>query len=1148
MSERTKSNIKFVNLHGHSVAGSVFDALGYPQEHMDFAYSNGCDALALTDHGNMNGLAWQVLHAKKMQEEGRDFKPIYGVEAYFVPSIEGWREEYEQILLDKKKARSAKKGSTSGATVEDEGESKKASKNILNRRRHLVLLAQNQQGLNNLFKLVSESYKPENFYRYPRVDYDLLERYSEGVIAASACLGGVYAGCYWENHEQGVDAVLDAMREVTKRMVSIYGDRWYGELQWNNIPEQHELNKAIIQIQEEFGIKLISTADSHYPNPDAWKDRELYRRLGWLGRGRPSWAEDAELPEGVEEIGYELYPKNGDQMWESYQQYSKECDVEYDDDLVRSSIEESYRVATERIESFCPDNTVRLPDFVIPAGETEDSALEKFCVEGLRQKGFHTNVEYTNRLRQELTVISERGFSKYFLTMNEITDIANQVMLTGPGRGSAAGSLVAYALDITQVDPIKYGLLFSRFLRSDATDYPDIDYDVAEPMTLKDELIDRWGDNVVAPISNWNTLQLKSLVKDISRLYGIPFTEVNLVTGKMMVEAVGPAKDKHGIKSGVYTPTFEEVKEFSPTLQRFLMTYPHVADHIDTLHGQVKSCSRHAGGVVIAEDLDEHMPLISSKNVRQTPWSEGQNVRHLEPMGFIKFDLLGLSTLRMVDGAIRHILRRHHGIEDPTFEEVKEYYDTNLHPDVLDLNDQEVYKNIFHAGKWAGTFQFTEEGVQKYCAQVKPTSIIDISIITSTYRPGPLAAKVHDQFLEAKQNPQYVKYVNDVHREVTEETHGFLIFQEQIALLAHKLGKDLTLDEGNKLRKVLTKKGTGKEARVKKKLLKKFIDGCVEKGLRRATAERLWETFEYFSGYGFNKSHAVSYSILSYQCAWLLNYYPIEWMAAFLDKEPETRKEKALSVAKSFGFKVEPVNVNVSGKVWEISPSGETLIQPLSSIKGMGDAAIQQILDNRPFESLEDFIFNDDVVYSKLNKRCLDVLIRSEALDNFIDHRFTGRKHFWSAVAVDRPRNRKKLKENIEAYSPEGSFTFEQEITNIVSLTGRFPFERVMEDDVLASLRRNCIPPISEFDPELMVCWAVPRGVKMKTTRNGKEYFEVEVTDSNSTMTRIRCWGINTKKGDKIIVNVPYLIRPDYDEEWGFSSRGKVSARWKLLA
>ena len=310
MSERKAPKINFVNLHGHSVAGSIFDALGYPDEHMDFAYENGCDALALTDHGNMNGLAYQVLHAKKMAAEGRDFKPIFGCEAYFLPSLSDWREEYAKAMADKKRAAAVKKSDQSGATVEDENDSKKVQ-DLLRRRRHLVLLAQNQTGLNNLFKLISESYKPENYYRYPRMDYDLLAKYSEGIIAASACLGGVYAGNYWENREEGPDAVLAAMGETTKKMMEIFGDRWYAEIQWNNVPEQHELNQYIIETAKEYGVKLISTADSHYPNPDAWKDRELYKRLGWLGKSRPDYM-SSELPDGVEEVGYELYPKNGD--------------------------------------------------------------------------------------------------------------------------------------------------------------------------------------------------------------------------------------------------------------------------------------------------------------------------------------------------------------------------------------------------------------------------------------------------------------------------------------------------------------------------------------------------------------------------------------------------------------------------------------------------------------------------------------------------------------------------------------------------------------------------------------------------------------------------------------------------------------------
>lgn len=1138
------TKIPFVGLHAHSVAGSIFDALGYPQEHMDFAYENGMDALALTDHGNMNGLPHQVMHAKKMKSEGKNFKPIFGVEAYFLPSIDDWKKDYEAAKEDKKKKKTLSKDVTA-TTVEDEDASKKAVRNILNRRRHLILLAQDQEGLSNLFSLISESFGPGNYYRYPRVDYKLLKKYSKGVIGASACLGGVYAGNYWENREEGKEAVLEAMRETTRNMVDVFGDRWYGELQWNNVPEQHELNKYIIQMHEEFGISLISTSDSHYPNPDAWKDRELYKRLGWLGKSKPAY-ETNELPDGVDEIGYELYPKNGNQMWESYKKYSAECGHTYDDDLVLQSITNTHKIAHERVADFLPDTEVRLPDFVIPAGETADSALEKFCMEGLRLKNLHTNTEYTERIRQELEVIADRGFSKYFLTMEQICQKANEQMLAGPGRGSAAGSLVAYALDITQVDPMKYDLQFSRFMRADATDYPDIDYDVADSMVLKEILIKDWGEDKVAPISNWNTLQLKSLIKDISKFYGIEFREVNDVTSVMMSEALGPAKKKHGITTGMYTPTFDDTMEFSSTLRKFLAKYPHVKTHVEMLYGQVRSCSRHAGGVVIGENLNKRMPLINSGGVRQTPWSEGQNVRHLEPMGFIKFDVLGLSTLKMIEGSIKHILKRKHGIEKPSFKDVKAFYDKHLHPDVIDFNDQKVYENIFHKGRWAGVFQFTETGAQRFCQQVKPTNLIDLAAITSIYRPGPLGAGVHNDYVNARENPQRLKFLNDDHRAITEETYGYLIFQEQIAALAHKLGKDITLDEGNMLRKVLTKKGTGKEAKVKNALREKFIEGVVEKGMKKSTGERMWETFEYFSGYGFNKSHAVSYCIISYQCAWLLNYHQSEWMAAFLDKEPESRKEKAINIAKSTGFEIREIDVNSSGRVWEISEDGKTLIQPLSSIKGLGDAAIHQIMANRPFKKVEDFLFSEDIIYSKLNKKALDVLCRAGAMSSLIDDRFTGGKHFWSSICVDRPRKPKNLDENIEIYRPEGDFSDEEKIGYLVELTGVFPFQRVMKPEVYNQLNQIFIPPIANYDPELSDCvWFIPRKVVPKKTKTGKDYWILEVIDDTNTLTKIRVWGVQPY--DKIFVNKPYLAKLEHNDKWGFSTRS-LRRNFKVLA
>ena len=1134
------SNIPFVGLHAHD-GFSVGDGLGFPHEHFDFAYENGLEAHAITNHGNMNSLPHMVTHLEKMRSEGKEFKAIYGMEAYFVPSVAEWKQEYEENKALKKRV---KKEEISATVIEDEEETRKA-KNILNRRRHLVLLAQSQEGLNNLFKIVSLSYQSGNFYRYPRVDYEILKQNNTGLISTSACLGGVYAGCYWENREQGEEAVLQAMRETSEKMISIFGDRWYGELQWNNIPEQHELNQYIIRACKEYDIKLICTADSHYPHPDAWKDRELYKRISWLGKKMPSWL-SGDLPESVEEIGYELYPKNGDQMWEAYKKYSAEAGFEYDDELILESIKRTHDIAMNRIEDFIPDNTVRLPEFVIPEGyDCADKALRDMCMLGLSQRNLNNDL-YKERLNKELEVIEHRGFAKYFLTMKAVSDKAHELSLVGPGRGSAAGALISYALDITQIDPIRHELLFERFLTRDGKGYPDIDYDVANPMRLKEHLIEEWGRTTVVPISNFNTLKLRSLVKDIAKFYDIPWAEVNAVTSKMLLEATPLAKKKHGIKAGMYIPTFEEVMDFSDSLRKFLNKYPKVKTHIEALHGQIRAVSRHAGGVVIGEDLDYHMPLINSGGTTQTPWSEGQTVRHLEPMGFIKFDILGLSTIEMIEQAIVNILKRHENYSNPTNDDVWEFYSKWLHPDNVDLDDKNVWKNIFQEGKFAGIFQFTQGGAQEFCKRVKPANIIDLSAITSIYRPGPLSAEVDKNYVAAKRNPHEVKYIHPIVKEVTEDTYGFLIFQEQIALLAHRLGKDISLDEGNILRKLLTKKGSTKGYDQKIEIKKKFIQGCLEKDITKSDAEKLWATFEYFSGYGFNKSHAVSYCLISYQCAWLLNYYPEEWMAAFLDKEPESRKESAINIAKSFGFNIEPMNINISGPTWVISDDGKSLVQPLTSIKGLGEKAVEQIMTHRPFGTVDQLLFHEEVVYSKLNKKALDVLIRSQALNCLMDDRFSGLKHFWSCVAVDRPKSLKKFLENIELYEPEGDFTEEEKIEFLASLTGTFPFHKVVSPQLIKRLEEKYVPPISNFDPDLQLVWFVPRKIHVKKTKHGKEYWIVEVVDSANKVTKIKCWGVRPEK-DKIFLNRPYMSKLEYSEQWGFSTRS-IRHNFKLLA
>ena len=1124
-------DIKFVGLHGHSCVGSPFDALGFPEDHMDFAYENGSDALALTDHGNMNGLAYQVLHAKKMEKNGKSFKPIYGVEAYYHPSIDEWKglKEGKEV-----------KNEQASFVLEDEEESKKAAQDLLRHRRHIVLLAQNQKGLNNLFKLISTSFDGDNYYYKPRIDFELLKNHNEGIIASSACLGGMYAKDMWANHGDD-NAIYRAMIKTTQQMLDVFGDRWYGELQWHDIPEQHVLNQFIMRLHKDFGIPLISTADSHYPTPETWQQRFLYKKLGWMNKKDM----DPYLPQNVGELGYELYPKNGQQMWESYKKFGR--DLVYNDDVVMQSLENTYEIAHQRIETFYPDSEVKLPDFVVPDGMTASDALVAMAFEGLRKKGFATDNEYVERLNKELDVIGERQFSKYFLTMKRVSDLAQEDRLTGPGRGSAAGALTSFCLGITQVDPIKYGLQFERFMLKDATGYPDIDFDLSRPMEFKEKLIEQWGANVVVPISNYNTLQPKSLIKDISKFYGIPFQEVNAVTSVMEDEAIPKAKAKHGIKSGVYKPTFDELIEFSESLNSFLEIYPQIKEHLKVLRGQVRSQSRHAGGVVIGQDLDHHMPLVKSRGVTQTPWTEGQKVRHLEPMGFIKYDLLGLQTLEIIELAIRLVLNKKEGRE-VSFQEVKSFYDKHLNSEIHDLDDHNVYKNIFHAGRFAATFQFTESGAQQFCEDAKPNSIVDIAAVTSIYRPGPLEAGVDEKYLEARYNPSAIHYAHPKAKEVTKETLGFLVFQEQISSLAHALGKDINLNEANKLRKLLTKNTSSRIGKrvasdAEKEIYRKFIDGCVERGLGKQTAQSIWDNFVFFSKYGFNKSHAVCYSIISYQCAWLLHYHPDEWFASYLTFISDNDKEHAISIAKQFGYTIGELDINRSGLTWDVG-SDKILYPPLTTIKGIGENTVKAVIKYKPFNTIEELMFHSEISGREIGKKQLDAFIRSGAVDSLIDGRFTGQKHFWTAVAVDKPKTVKKLNENIEKYRDEGGFSKSEKLLNIQNLTGNYPISLVVSDEMLERIKEFHVPCIGEWDKAdplhrtatgKAMCWFVPIEKLEKKTKKGKTYWIIKVVDITGAVTEIKCWGIKPK--DKIMLHHPFMAALDHDTKWGFSTR-----------
>lgn len=1247
--------IKFCNLHGHSTF-SVFDGFAYPDKHIDAAIKKGMYSLALTDHGNMNGLVYQVLHAKKLEKQDIIFKPIYGVEAYFIDSYKEWTDKYGESAED------------SDGVIEDE-ENRRQNKN---KYAHLVLLAKNQNGYNNLCKLVSASHG-KSFYRKPRIDYDLLKEHSEDIVCTSACLAGPLAKIMWDNID-GEEEYFSKIEEKVKTFVEIFGSNFYLELQWNAIPEQHVINKILIEIAQKLNIKLVSTCDAHYPEREDWEAREIYKKLGWLSSGiTPDWAKDLSV--NKDELLYELYIKNGDEMFEEYKRYSQIAEQEYDDDIILQSIENTFEIS-EEIERFFPESSAKFPTFILKDGEVNSEKLSKLCNDEMVARGLDKDPIYVERLRVELETIISRNFCEYFLTMKEISDFAQNHYLTGPGRGSAAGSLIAYLLKITQVDPIKDELLFSRFLRKDAEGYPDIDYDVSDRDGLVTNLMSKWGENCVVPITNWNTLSIKSLTKDLAKLLNVDFQEVNEVTRVMDDEAVAAAKNANDIKSGVYTPTVDEYIQFSKSFSDFLEKYPQIEQYLKLLEGQIRSQSRHAGGILVVDKINEKIPLIRSKvnkeekekriannlqpYIYQTPWTEGQNVRHLEPMGFIKFDVLGLKTLSIIENTIRLILYKNKGTE-PSFEDIKDFYNLKLHPDNLDKDNLDIMKSIYWEGKWAGIFQFTEEGVQKFCMEVKPKSIADLSVITAIYRPGPLGAGVVEKYLQAKNRPKKIKYDHPYVEEVTKSTYGFLIFQEQISMLAHKLGKNISQDEAELLRKVLTKKGTGKDE-VKDKLKIKFVDGCIENNLSEEKAEEIWNTFELFAGYGFNKcleentkveienygykaiknvnigekvnskngyvlvkdkiyngkkkvykiklsnnyelectldhklettigmktvkeiisgnleiickekekmpkiisveyireketydlevdhvehtffandisvsnSHSACYSYISYMCAWLLHNYPDEWLASFLDHEPEASKEEANNIVRSLGYKIRNVDINISRERWIPDYQG-SLVQPISSIKGIGDKALQELLQHRPFNSLKELLFHPKMSYRRVTKKIIAVLIQSEALNSIISE-FDNAKHAYMIVESGKPKSEKEYNLRFENHKGIADFSNEEKIHFKTELCGIYPLREIVNNSQISKLRDLGVCGISDFKGgHKKPCWGVSKKIEHKKTSTGKNYAVLTFIDSSYKETNVKCWSWNFDF--EFSLNCLYIMTLEYDTKWGYSSR-----------
>ena len=848
------------------------------------------DSWALTDHGNGSGLAHARSAALKTQKSGKKYRQLYGVEFYFVPSLEEWQasmDAHHQSIKDAKTAKEMQaraeeptvvkpadeeEDEQGGHVVENEEETKEApaGKPEWKKYYHLVVVAKNRVGLGNLFTLVKKSFK-HGFYRFPRIDYKMLKEHGEGLVVSTACIGGLASALIYKEFPQLrfselspslfteanpgiVSAINGRLDNMVDRFVDCVGrDNFFLEMQFNELPAQHLTNAALLEASIRNGVPLIATADSHFPSPDKWQARELYKKLGWMG----AKLDKTMLPK-LEDMKTMLYPKNASQMWDEFKKgYEQHEFYSGYEERVRDAIERTHDIAWQMCEDTWIDTKVKLPTHTF-SDETPFQHLVKLAKDRLISEGFADNPIYIERLKEELSDIKHLGHESYFLTMYEVFKRAEKKTLLGPGRGSAAGSLLNFLLGITQVDPIPYGLLWGRFLGRWRVSYPDIDTDAADRDVLIDAARDLYGDDAVIPVSNFNTLKLKSLIKDIAKFYDVPFDEVNALTGPLQDEVEPHARDEDQEKS-VFVLKHEDCMKYSEGYRSFMERYPEVAAHVETLFMENRSVGRHAGGVLIADPvaLEQTMPIISVRGDLQTPWTEGMNFRNLEDNGFLKFDFLGLTLLKDVENCIARILKRG-GNPNPTFSDVKEFFDKHLNCRYHKLDDSTVFEHVYHRRRKTGVFQFTNEGARKLCEEAKPSSIEEISAITAIYRPGPLRANVHKKYIAAREafNKGQMKFDHPIIEEILGPTAGFLIYQEQFMELARRLG-GFTNAESDQLRKTLVKKSLdtlGKKGSEKEIAKQKFIEGAQRlHGLSSDVTEPLWQTIDFMSVYCFNK-------------------------------------------------------------------------------------------------------------------------------------------------------------------------------------------------------------------------------------------------------------------------------------------------------
>jgi len=794
-------------------------------------------------------------------------------------------------------------------------------------RYHLVLLARDNEGYHNLIKLVSRGWL-EGFYYKPRIDKDLLYEHRKGLIGLSACIQGEIPQLLLQNE-------IEEARKAINEYRSILGkDNFFLELQDHNLPEEKKVNSRLIQLGRENGVPLVVTNDAHYLTRE---DADLHDVLLALQTGKRIDEEDRlRFPND------EFYLKSPEEMSALFP-------------ALKEAYTNTVRIA-EETEVKLDFSTFHLPDF---PGEgtkkTQEDLLREKCEEGLKKRGLKGNREAEVRLDYELEIIKEMGYVSYFLIVWDFVDYAERNGIrVGPGRGSAAGSLVSYLLGITRINPLKYNLLFERFLNPERVTMPDIDIDFDEQRDRIIEYVkERYGKNKVAQIGTFGTMAARAAIRDVGRVLNIPLKKVDRI-----------AKLVPG-RPGI---TLEEALRTNDKLQKYYKEDNETRNLIDFargVEGLPRHISTHAAGVVIGpEDLSNIIPLQLQDEgvITQLPMND------LEELGLLKMDFLGLRNLTVIN---------------KTLELVKERYGVELDMDELPLDDPEVYK-LLQEGKTLGVFQMESYLFQDLNQRLKPDRFSDLIALLALGRPGPLGSNLVDQFIDSRHGKREPEYLHPDLEPILEETFGLIVYQEQVMEIASKLA-GYTLGQADLLRR-----GMGKK---KKELLanerERFVKGAQKNGIEEDVANQIFDQMEYFAGYGFNKSHSAAYAMLAYQTAYLKVKYPAEFMAALLstvmgnlDKVGQYVRE-----CREMGIAVLPPDINQSGYEFTTTSKGE-IIYGLKAIKNVGDSAIRAIIEGRngePYTSLEDFIERVDT--SKVNIAVIESLIKAGAFSKFKHYR-----------------------------------------------------------------------------------------------------------------------------------------------------------------